>query len=181
MKGSPSGSSPAARSRKVKMLVMDVDGVLTDGQMIFTNQGDELKCFDVKDGTGITLAHRAGLLTAILTGKCSQIVARRAEQLGISYCRQDLRDKLQAYEAMKEEKGLADEEIAYIGDDLIDIPAMRRAGLAVAVADAVEEVKAEAHLITRRSGGKGAVRETVEFILKAQGRWEELLKKFYGI
>ncbi|MFQ6110398.1 MAG: KdsC family phosphatase [Nitrospinota bacterium] len=163
------------------MLIMDVDGVLTDGQMIFTNQGDELKSFDVKDGTGITLAHRAGLLTAILTGKCSQIVTRRAEQLGISYCRQDLRDKLEAYEAMKKEKGLSDEEIAYIGDDLIDIPAMRRAGLAVAVADAVEEVKAEAHLITRRSGGKGAVRETVEFILKAQGRWEGLLNKFYGI
>lgn len=159
---------------------MDVDGVLTDGRIIFATDGTELKCFDVKDGHGIVLAHRVGLETVIITGRRSAVVERRAEELGIKRVYQKVWDKLAKYEEVRSELGLEDEEIAFVGDDVVDVPLLKKVGLAISVADAHEAAKAEAHYVTHRPGGRGAVREAVEFILKAQGRWAEAVAK-YGI
>lgn len=159
---------------------MDVDGVLTDGRIIFSTDGAELKCFDVKDGHGIVLAHRVGLETVIITGRRSAVVERRAEELGIKRVYQKVWDKLAKYEEVRSELGLKDEEMAYIGDDVVDVPLLKKVGLAISVADAHEAAKAAAHYTTHRPGGRGAVREAIEFILKAQGRWAEAMSK-YGL
>jgi 3-deoxy-D-manno-octulosonate 8-phosphate phosphatase (KDO 8-P phosphatase) len=166
------------RARKVRLLIMDVDGVLTDGRIIQDSQGHELKVFDVKDGHGIVMAHRAKLRTALISGRESETITRRAEELGIAIVFQKIWNKLEVYEKILEETHLVHEEVAYIGDDLIDIPLLRRVGLAVAVADAVDEVKAHAHLITQRAGGQGAVREVIEAILRAQGAWNTLVERY---
>ena len=161
------------RMKRIRLLVLDVDGVLTDGGIYMGPDGEAMKRFDIKDGLGIALWHRVGGMTAILTGRSSKIVENRAKELHISVVRQGCIDKRAAYEEMKAELKLSDEEIAYIGDDIIDLPVMKRVGLPVAVADAVPEVRAAAHIVAERSGGRGAIRETVERILRAQGRFEE--------
>jgi 3-deoxy-D-manno-octulosonate 8-phosphate phosphatase (KDO 8-P phosphatase) len=166
------------RARKTRMLIMDVDGVLTDGRIIQDSYGHELKMFDVKDGHGIVMAHRAQLRTALISGRASETITRRAEELGIELVFQKIWNKLEVYEKILVDTELTHDEVAYIGDDVIDIPLLRRVGLAVAVADAVNEVKAAAHLITQRSGGQGAVREVIEFILRAQGHWDTLLERY---
>jgi 3-deoxy-D-manno-octulosonate 8-phosphate phosphatase (KDO 8-P phosphatase) len=166
------------RARRIRLLIMDVDGVLTDGRIIQDRFGHELKAFDVKDGHGIVMAHRAQLKTALISGRESEAITRRAQELGIELVFQKVWNKLEAYAKILAETRLAPEEIAYVGDDLVDLPVLRRVGLAVAVADAVEEVKAAAHLITQRPGGQGAVREVIEFILRAQGVWETLLARY---
>jgi 3-deoxy-D-manno-octulosonate 8-phosphate phosphatase (KDO 8-P phosphatase) len=168
----------AARARKTRLLMMDVDGVLTDGRIIQDGHGHELKVFDVKDGHGIVMAHRAELRTALISGRASETVRHRAEELGIKLVFQNIWNKLEVYERILVDTALAPDEVAYVGDDLIDIPLLRRVGLAVAVADAVEEVKAAAHLVTQRPGGQGAVREVIEFILKAQGHWDRLIERY---
>lgn len=171
---------PHQRAASVSCLIMDVDGVLTDGRIIFASDGTELKCFDVKDGHGLVLAHRVGLETVIITGRRSKVVELRAEELGIKRVYQKIWDKLAKYEEVRAELALADEEIAFIGDDVVDVPLLKKVGLAITVADAHEAAKAAAHYVTHRSGGRGAVREAIEFILKAQGRWAEAVAK-YGL
>jgi len=166
------------RARKARLLMMDVDGVLTDGRIIQDGHGHELKAFDVKDGHGIVMAHRAMLRTALISGRESETITRRAEELGIELVFQKIWNKLEVYEKILVDTGLTHDEVVYIGDDLIDIPLLRRVGLAVAVADAVDEVKAAAHLITERPGGQGAVREVIELILRAQGHWDSLLERY---
>ena len=166
------------RARKTRLLIMDVDGVLTDGRIIQDSHGHELKVFDVKDGHGIVMAHRAKLRTALISGRESETIRRRAEELGIELVFQKIWNKLEVYEKILVDTELTHDEVAYIGDDLIDIPLLRRVGLAVAVADAVDEVKAAAHLITERPGGQGAVREVIELILRAQGHWDSLLERY---
>ena len=161
------------RMRRIRLLILDVDGVLTDGGIYMGPEGEAMKRFDIKDGLGISLWHRAGGMTAILTGRSSQIVENRAKELQISVVRQGCIDKGAAYEELKNELEITDDEIAYIGDDLIDLPVMKNAGLPVAVADAVPEVRDAARLVAMHDGGRGAVRETVERILRAQGRFEE--------
>ena len=181
MNTNPSNSSNEdvlSRARRVKLLLMDCDGVLTDGLLWLTEDYDEQKAFHARDGQGISLMHRAGLRTGIISGRKSTAVERRAHDLKISYVHQHAKDKIKALDEIIAEAGVSVEECAFVGDDLADIPPMRRVGLAVAVADAAEETKRAAHYITDMKGGRGAVREVCELILKSQGRWQELLRMF---
>ena len=162
------------RMKKIRLIIMDVDGVLTDGGIYMGPTGEAMKRFDVKDGAGVALWHDSGKMTAIITGRKSEIVERRAEELHITRVFQGCADKREAYESLKKELGLSDDEIAYIGDDFIDVPVMKKVGLPVAVADASETAKRAARLLTDRPGGRGAVRETVEALLFAQGRFEAI-------
>jgi 3-deoxy-D-manno-octulosonate 8-phosphate phosphatase (KDO 8-P phosphatase) len=166
----------AARARKVRLLVMDVDGVLTDGRMVLSDRGDELKMFHTHDGIGLALAHRAGLETALVTGETSPIAKARGEKLGVGTVVLGARRKGDVVDALLAERGMSPDALAYIGDDLLDLPALQRAGLAVTVADAVADVKAVAHVVTKAAGGHGAVRECVELLLRAQGVWDAVYR-----
>ena len=166
------------RMKRIRLIIMDVDGVLTDGGIYMGPDGEAMKRFDIKDGLGIALWRRAGEKTAILTGRSSKIVENRAKELHISVVRQGCRDQRSAYEELKKEMNFSDEEIAYIGDDLIDLPVMRRAGLPVAVADAAPEAKEAALLVTEHAGGHGAIRETAELLLRAQGLFEDAAAQY---
>lgn len=168
----------AARARKIRLLVMDVDGVLTDGRMVLSSRGEELKMFHTHDGIGLALAHRAGLKTAMMTGETSPIAKARGEKLGVNRVFLGVRRKGEAVGALLDEFGLPPEALAYIGDDLLDIPALQKAGLAVSVADAVADVKAVAHIVTKAPGGYGAVRECVELLLRAQRVWGPVYRAF---
>ncbi|MBP5199905.1 MAG: HAD-IIIA family hydrolase [Schwartzia sp.] len=168
----------AERMKRIRLIVLDVDGVLTDGGIYMGPEGEAMKRFDIKDGLGIALWHRVGGKTAILTGRSSQIVENRAKELHISVVRQGCTDKGVAYKELKAELKISDEEIAYIGDDIIDLPVMKQVGLPVAVADAVPEVRSVACLVAAHCGGRGAIRETVERILRAQGRFEEAAAQY---
>jgi 3-deoxy-D-manno-octulosonate 8-phosphate phosphatase (KDO 8-P phosphatase) len=163
------------RARRVKLLVLDVDGVLTDGRIVYTSTGDELLAFHILDGHGIKLAVRAGLAVAIITGRESPMVARRARDLGVTEIHQRVEAKREVFDALLTRHALHAEETACMGDDLLDLPLLRAAGLALAVPNAVPEVRFAAQYVTRRPGGGGAVREAVELLLKAQGRWESIL------
>jgi 3-deoxy-D-manno-octulosonate 8-phosphate phosphatase (KDO 8-P phosphatase) len=169
------------RAAQIKVLLMDVDGTMTDGGVTLLSETDgtalEIKTFDAHDGQGLTLAQTAGLRTGCITGRESSALLRRAREMKMEfiYMKQPL--KMPAYEEILQRAGVSDSAVAFIGDDLPDIPILRRAGLAVAVADAVPEVKQVAHYITRTPGGRGAVRETVELILKSKGVWAELIDK----
>jgi len=165
--------------KKVRLVIMDVDGVLTDGRIVLGGHGQEFKFFNVKDGHGIVLLHRVGIKTAIITGRKSEVVERRAKELGIPFIFQDSKDKLATYERLKRKAGVKDHEVAYIGDDLVDIPIMIRAGVAVAVADAHTQVKEAAHLVTQAPGGKGAVREFIELLLQIQGKWDKATGQYW--
>ena len=171
-------SGVRARARRVKLLVLDVDGVLTDGRMTLTERGDELKSFHTHDGMGVNLARRAGIKVALVTGEKSEIGRMRGTKLGVEEIVLGARRKAETLEALRVKLGVAAEEVAFMGDDLLDIPALERAGLAVAPANAVPEVRAVAHVVTRAAGGAGAVRECVELILRAQGRWRETVHAF---
>jgi 3-deoxy-D-manno-octulosonate 8-phosphate phosphatase (KDO 8-P phosphatase) len=166
------------RARKVKLLILDCDGVMTDGRIILLPGGDETKAFDIKDGHAMRMAPRVGLRIAIISGNQSVATRMRAKDLEVAHLHERAWVKLEPYEQILAEEGLKDEEVCYVGDDVVDIPVLRRAGLAVAVADAVEEVKEFSHLVTRRKGGRGAVREVIELILKAQGKWAEALARY---
>lgn len=170
--------SAAARLRRVRCLLLDVDGVLTDGKLHFSSDGQEFKTFDVLDGHGIAMAQRAGLLIGIISGRPSAATTKRAADLGVKIVKQAPVNKIEMLSEVKQEHGLRDEEIAFVGDELVDLPVLRRVGYAVAVANAVPEVKAVAHYVTRRRGGDGAVREVVEQLLKAQGRWRKVTAKY---
>jgi 3-deoxy-D-manno-octulosonate 8-phosphate phosphatase (KDO 8-P phosphatase) len=166
------------RAAKISVLVLDVDGVLTDGRIVYAEHGDELKFFDVQDGTGLVFWKRAGLRFAIITARTSRMVRRRAKELRVDVLAQRCLVKLPAYERLLRRLRVTDEQVCAIGDDVIDLPLLRRAGLAVAVSNAVEEVKQAAHVLTARAGGRGAVREVVELILKAKGAWEAVLERY---
>ena len=175
--------SPALKKRaaKIKLLLMDVDGTMTDGGVTLLSQADntalEIKTFDAHDGQGLTLAQTAGLRTGCITGRESAALLRRAHEMRMEfiYMKQPL--KMPAYEEILRKADVADAAVAYIGDDLPDIPLLRRAGLAVAVGDAVPEVKAAAHYTTKALAGHGAVREAIELILKSKGIWEAMIDK----
>ncbi|MBV9956806.1 MAG: HAD hydrolase family protein [Acidobacteria bacterium] len=166
------------RARRIKLLLMDCDGVLTDGRIELLGEDDESKSFHTRDGHGIVLMHRAGLETGIISGRSSTLVERRARELGMQHVRQGTWDKIKDYEELLAETGMDEESVAFIGDDVTDIPLMQRAGLACAVADAVPETLAAAHYVTNLPGGFGAVREVCELILKAQGHWSDLMKRY---
>ncbi len=166
------------RIEPVRLLIMDVDGVLTDGRIVLDDSGNELKFFDVRDGHGIVMLHRIGVESAIITGRSSKVVERRAKELGITYVYQGIHDKLEAYEELKRRVGLEDREIAYVGDDVVDMPVMARVGFAVAVADAHPEVIKIAHYVTNAKGGRGAVREVTELIIREKGKWDEIMQRY---
>ena len=170
-------SSVAARAKRIRVLLMDVDGVLTDGHVWLLSHRDgtasELKSFSAYDGAGLKIAREAGLRTGLITGRESAAVAQRARECEFEFVFQGRAVKLTAYEDILRAAGVSDAEVAYVGDDLPDIPLLQRVGLAIAVANAVPEVKRAAHYTTARAGGEGAIREVIELIVKAQGKWEE--------
>ena len=171
------------KARRVQLLLMDVDGVLTDGRISYVPSGDsleEVKSFDVADGTGVTLAHWAGLATGIISGRSSRSVVERARELDIEEVHVGIRDKSAVLDDIINSRSISAENVAFIGDDVVDLSAMRRVGFPVAVANASDDVKPHAAYVTSACGGQGAVREVIELILKAQGKWgslmDELLK-----
>ena len=164
------------RAARIKLLLMDCDGVLTDGRIWLFENGEEQKGFHTRDGLGIDLWHRAGLTSGIISGRESIAVERRARALGMTYIWQGCSDKEGVFADTLVQAGLTNAEVAYIGDDLNDIPLMLRSGLGVAVADASPETREHAHYVTQLAGGSGAVREVIELILKAQDRWSDLIR-----
>jgi 3-deoxy-D-manno-octulosonate 8-phosphate phosphatase (KDO 8-P phosphatase) len=186
-----------SRARKIKLLLFDVDGVLTDGKLYFlpetsqpiesqqsttqTAQNQiEFKGFHAHDGVAISLARIGGLKTGLITKRSSQTVALRARDLKLDFVSQGIDDKRACFDQIVQKAGLKPEEAAFVGDDVVDLPAMRAGGLAIAVKNARSEVKAEAHFVTQHSGGKGGARDAVEFILKAQGKWKRVLDAYIG-
>jgi 3-deoxy-D-manno-octulosonate 8-phosphate phosphatase (KDO 8-P phosphatase) len=180
------------RAKKIKLLLFDVDGVMTDGKLFFlpglpgTTQGNntssmlEFKGFHAHDGVAISLARIAGIKTGLITRRASETVAIRARDLKLDYVYQGNNDKGAAFQEIIKQEGIAAGEAAFVGDDVIDLPAMRLAGLSIAVANAREEVKEESHYVTPHAGGEGAVRDAIEYILKAQGRLEETIAQYIG-
>ncbi|HPD46851.1 MAG TPA: HAD hydrolase family protein [Anaerohalosphaeraceae bacterium] len=169
---------PKSDLNDIRLLVLDVDGVLTDGTVILSADGSEAKRFNLHDGHGIKLWHRAGLQTAFISGREAKATTVRAEQLNITYVMQGQMRKLPAFESLLAQADLEARQAAYVGDDLLDLPVVVRAGLGVAVANAVEELKAQADMVTKRNGGDGAVREVIEYILKSTGRWQALMERY---
>ena len=179
--------SAQARARKIKLLLFDVDGVLTDGKLFFlpapagSQPGQiEFKGFHAHDGASISLARLGGIKTGLITKRRSDTVALRARDLKLEFVYQGVNDKRTCFEEVVKQAGLKPEEAAFVGDDVIDLPAMRAGGLAIAVKNARAEVKKEAHYITPHAGGDGALRDAVEFILKAQGKWKRVVEDYIG-
>lgn len=164
----PTPASYRARLRPIKMLLLDVDGVMTDGGIYFSERGDELKKFNIQDGYGIVKLQRKGIMVGIITGRVSDLVRRRAAELGITELYQNLENKLEAYETIKTKHGIGDAAIAYMGDDEPDLPLLKKAGFSAAPLDAVEIVKRSVDYVCRRRGGEGAVREVVDLILRSR-------------
>ena len=169
------------RAKKIRLIIFDVDGVLTNGKIYIGERGEFFKAFNCRDGFGITSAHKLGMKTAIITGRDSVFTAYRAKYLGISSVKQGQSNKRNAYKEIKAEFNLTDEEIAYVADDIIDLPVFVQVGFRAAVGDADEEVKKRAHFIAENVGGNGAAREAIEFILKAQGKWSELVENYITV
>ena len=189
--------SAQARARKIKLLLFDVDGVLTDGKLFFLPEGPrqgalqesapqsarsqiEVKGFHAHDGASISLARLGGIKTGLITKRISDTVALRARDLKLEYVYQGVDDKRSCFEDLVRKAGLKPEEAAFVGDDVIDLPAMRAGGLAIAVRNARAEVKREAHYLTPHAGGEGGLRDAVEFILKAQGKWKRVVEEYIG-
>lgn len=166
------------RARQIKLVALDVDGVLTDGTLVFGHEGDAFKLFHVRDGMGVSLLRRMGIAVALVTGRYSDMVRMRAEELKLDAVCQGRQDKGTAIDELMVQFQVTAEEIAYVGDDLIDLPALTKVGLACAVADAVDEVKEHTHFVTVNPGGRGAVREVAELILKAQGKWASIIANY---
>ena len=160
----------------MRLLLLDVDGVLTDGLIVTTGDGREAKTFSIRDGAAIVWAQQCDLPVGLLTGRPSEATNRRAAELGIGLVAAGNPHKQAAFEQILRTEGLAEEDVAYMGDDLLDLPILRRAGLSAAPADAAEEVKSSVHWVSRFAGGRGAVRDFVELILKHRGRWDSLVK-----
>ncbi len=165
-------------AKKIKLVAFDVDGVLTDGRISYTSSGDEIKSFNVRDGHAIKLLGRAGIKAAIITGRASPMVDRRAKELGIEMVYQEVRDKNVVLDQIMEMTGIPLEAIAYMGDDVVDLPVMNRVGLGCCPADAADEVLERAALVTVAGGGQGAARELIMMILKAQGKYDEIMGRY---
>ncbi len=169
------------KAEKIRLLLMDVDGVLTDGSIVYDNEGKELKFFFVRDGHGIKLLHKFDIKTGIITGRVSKIVEHRAKELGIEFVFQNVADKGYIIEQIINEGFYRPHEIAYIGDDIVDIPVFKRVGFRVTVPDASYDVRDEVDYITLNYAGKGAVREVCEIILKAKGLWQGIMEEYQYI
>lgn len=165
--------------KKIKLLLLDVDGVMTDGRIIYDSNGAESKAFDVKDGHGLKLLQRAGIKVGIITGRQSTVVERRAEELGIELVYQGAKDKKVPFREIVAALQLDPAEIAYVGDDVVDLPIIRQVGFAATVADAVEDIKPYVQMVTKRPGGRGAVREICDYILKKSGRWAAVTSHYF--
>lgn len=167
-------------AKNIKLLILDVDGVLTDGSIILDNEGNEFKMFHVRDGHGVKMLTRAGIRVAIITGRSSDVVLRRAKEIGVTDVYQGIFKKSVVYEELLKKYNLKDEEIAFMGDDIVDIELLRRAGLPAVPADADEETKGFAEFISTKEGGRGAVREFIDFILKSSGLWDSVSGESIG-
>lgn len=172
------GAGLVERIKNIRLLILDVDGVLTDGKITYTDDGHDIKSFHVRDGHGIRLLLNAGIDAAIITARQSRTVDLRAKDLGISLVFQGNRDKLKAFNEILEKKSLKPHETAFIGDDLVDLPVMKRVGFSAATIDAAKEVRESVHYITRLPGGMGAAREVIELILKAQAKWDGIINSY---
>jgi len=168
----------AEKMRRVRLLILDVDGVLTDGRIVVDDRGAETKVFHVRDGHGLVMLMRFGIDVVLLSGRRSAAVEHRAKDLGIAEIHQGIHRKVEILESILSDRGLEPLSAAYMGDDVVDIPVLRRVGLAIGVADAVDEVRAVADYVTASPGGRGAVREVCERILKVQGKWAEVAKRY---
>jgi 3-deoxy-D-manno-octulosonate 8-phosphate phosphatase (KDO 8-P phosphatase) len=185
MNAEPNTASPdlaiTERAARVRLILFDVDGVLTDGTLLLHADGSESKVFDIKDGTGIVWAQRLGLTVGLLSARSSAATTQRAAQLGITLVHQGVASKLDAFEQIADTLMLDENAVAYMGDDILDLPVLARVGLAAAPADAVEDVRRRVHWVARARGGAGAARELIELILRAQGRWDSLLSTYLTV
>jgi len=168
------------RMAQIRLLLLDVDGVLSDGRIVYDAHGTEIKTFDVKDGHGIKMLQKAGIEVGIISGRTSKVVNIRAKELGIDILYQGIADKALPYAEIVAQRNLRDEEIAYVGDDVVDLPILRRVGFAVATADAVDDILPYVHYVTNRCGGRGAVREICDLILKARGDWQRVMGGYFS-
>ena len=168
---------PQERAKKIKLLILDVDGVLTDSRIIYDNFGDELKFFNVNDGLGVFLLGKAGIKTVIITARKTKAVIKRSRDMHVSAVYSD-HYKLKVYRKVLRKFRVKDEEVCFVGDDLLDLPITKRAGFAASPPNAMPEVKEASHYITEKEGGKGAVREVIELILKSQGLWERIISSY---
>jgi 3-deoxy-D-manno-octulosonate 8-phosphate phosphatase (KDO 8-P phosphatase) len=166
------------RAKQIRMVIFDVDGVLTDGSLFLGDDGQEYKAFNSRDGHGMTMLQQTGVKLAVITGRSSEVVRIRMQSLGVEHVYQGRRDKVPAYEELKRASGLADEQIAYVGDDVVDLPVMRRVGLSIAVADAHPLLQQHAHWHTRSPGGRGAGRDVCELIMEAQGNLRTMMERY---
>lgn len=166
-----------ARCKPLRLVLTDVDGVMTDGTVLLLPDGQEAKAFHIRDGLALAWARRAGLMTGILSGRASEAVARRAAELGMSVVRQGVRDKGAVFRDILAEHKLAPHEVAYVGDDVNDLPVLREVGLSAAPADAAFEVRSEAFMITEARGGQGCLREFLEAVLRARGDWDRFVRE----
>ncbi|MGD8914374.1 MAG: 3-deoxy-manno-octulosonate-8-phosphatase KdsC [Candidatus Thiodiazotropha sp.] len=166
------------KASEVKLVIFDVDGVLTDGGLFFGDDGQEYKSFNSKDGHGMRMLQKSGVVIGVITGRTSEVVRIRMENLGVEHVYQGKRDKLPAYVELRDKLGLRDEEVAYVGDDVVDLPIMRRVGLAIAVNDAHPFVLQHAHWQTPHRGGRGAARDVCEMVLEAQGNLQAELDSY---
>lgn len=170
--------SLSANASRIQLLLLDVDGVLTDGGVVFHADGSESKAFHIRDGAGIVWAQKAGLIIGLLSARSSGATAHRAAQLAIRIVEQGVKSKLATYERILRDTKVEDANVAYMGDDLLDLPVLTRVGLSAAPADAVPEVKERVHWVSTFGGGRGAVRELIEIILRAQNKWDEVLREY---
>ncbi len=170
----------AGKAEKIKIVIVDVDGVLTDGLVVYGNFSDEYRAFNVRDGLGFILLHKAGLKSAIITSKSSRAISRRAKELKIKILLKNSLNKLTALRKILKKFKLKPEEACFFGDDLLDLAALKVVGLSVTVPDACDEIKKTVDYVTKNHGGKGAVREIIEIILKSQGKWDELIRHYAG-
>jgi 3-deoxy-D-manno-octulosonate 8-phosphate phosphatase (KDO 8-P phosphatase) len=166
--------------QKIRLLLLDVDGVMTDGRIIYDDQGGETKAFDVKDGHGLKLVQRAGIRVGIITGRQSAVVERRAAELGIELVYQGAKDKLVPFQEILQKTGMTADQVAYVGDDYPDLPILRRVGFAATVADAISDIKPYVHYVTKANGGCGAVREICDLLLKESGRWDAVISRYFA-
>ncbi len=170
----------ADKARRTRLLLLDVDGVLTDGGIIYDGDGKEIKRFHVRDGHGIKMMQRAGIGVGIITGRTSPVVDVRAKELGIPFVHQGATDKVVAWRAILAQTGIPAEETAYVGDDIVDLPLLRLVGFSASVADAEDYVREAVDYVAARKGGRGAVREIIEFILRATGGWDKVAAKYFS-
>ena len=167
-----------ARAHRIRLAIFDVDGVLTDGTVYITERGEEMKAFNILDGLGLKMLSTSGVVTALLSGRKSKMVALRAKEIGVTHLLQGIGDKLEAYQRLLRKLGMAEEETSFMGDDLPDLPVLRRCGLAFSVPDAPEIVRSHVHYVTAAQGGRGAAREACEFLMRARGTLESQMKAY---